>query len=533
MSQTCDIGELGHERMSASLVDAGVDAGVDASVHAGTPSDDAYRLLAESMPQIVWTARPDGALDYVNQAMVRYSGQAAADILETSWRSLVHPDDLGPTRTRLDHARQRGEPFELEHRLRRADGVYRWFLVRGLAVREAGVIHKWFGTSTDIEDLKTAAAAREDQQKWLEAVLNLMPIPLLMIEPKTAHITFANRLAAFMTGGGMEAKEKAFADYAKRYYCTDAAGNPVVGKDLPGMRAAQGETLSNSEITWHTPAGKLALTFNSYTLSAMHGHPETILMPILDVTQLKVAEGKLQEAVRARDEFLAIAAHELRTPVTALELQLQLLRRKPDLWDKKLGLIERQVERLTVLIESLLDISRITTGRLSLELEPVNVAAVATDVVARFREQAERAGCALTLDVESELWGDWDRMRLDQVVTNLVSNAIKYGQGKPVHVTLTGDGTQARLAVRDFGIGIAPEHRERIFERFERAASSRHYGGLGLGLWIVRQVVTALGGEIEVVSRVGEGSTFVVTLPQHRESYVAAGVMTTEHATLG
>lgn len=230
-----------------------------------------------------------------------------------------------------------------------------------------------------------------------------------------------------------------------------------------------------------------------------------------------------REAVRARDEFLSIASHELKTPLTTLQLQIQGLARKlkssgedaafPGL-ASRVATSERQVERLTALINNLLDISRITAGRLELDLEPVDLAAVAREAAARFREDLARAGCVLEFRAEGECVGQWDRLRLEQVVTNLLSNAAKYGAGRPIEIEVDGGEATARFSIRDHGIGIPAEHQVRIFERFERAVSDRHYGGLGLGLWIVRQIVDAFGGTIRVESRAGAGSTFTVLLPR-------------------
>jgi signal transduction histidine kinase len=230
-----------------------------------------------------------------------------------------------------------------------------------------------------------------------------------------------------------------------------------------------------------------------------------------------------QEAVRARDEFLSIASHELKTPLTTLQLQIQGLARKlkssgdqPALQGlvARVATSERQVERLTALINNLLDISRITAGRLDLDLEPVDLAAVAREAAARFREDLARAGCVLELRADGECVGQWDRLRLEQVVTNLLSNAAKYGAGRPIEIEVDGGDATARFSIRDHGIGIPAEHQARIFERFERAVSDRHYGGLGLGLWIVRQIVDAFGGTIQVESQAGAGSTFTVLLPR-------------------
>jgi signal transduction histidine kinase len=174
----------------------------------------------------------------------------------------------------------------------------------------------------------------------------------------------------------------------------------------------------------------------------------------------------------------------------------------------------RQTDRLNRLIDSLLEVSRITAGRMALELEPIDLSELLRELCDRFAEQAAQAGCSIRLQVVPPASGQWDRMRLEQVVTNLLSNAIKYGPGKPVDVTVESNATTVRLTVADHGIGIAPESVARIFERFERAVSPRHFGGLGLGLYITRQIAEAHGGSIQVESHVGEGSRFTVELPR-------------------
>ncbi len=231
-----------------------------------------------------------------------------------------------------------------------------------------------------------------------------------------------------------------------------------------------------------------------------------------------------QEAIRARDEFLSVASHELKTPVTTLQLQIQgLLRRlrtggspTPAALEERLATSERQVERLTHLINDLLDISRITGGRLDVHIESVDFSAVVREVSTRLEESLLRAGCTFLVNAPEPQVGAWDRLRLDQIVTNLVANAMTYGAGHPIEISVSGTSEMVRLSVADQGIGIAPENQARIFERFERAVSGRHYGGLGLGLWIVRQIVDALGGVITVESEPGQGSVFSVELPRNR-----------------
>jgi signal transduction histidine kinase/CHASE1-domain containing sensor protein len=225
---------------------------------------------------------------------------------------------------------------------------------------------------------------------------------------------------------------------------------------------------------------------------------------------------RAQEAVAARDEFLSIASHELKTPLTSLTLHADSLRaaaRRGTLGEveRKADLIRRSVDRLARLVASLLDISRISAGRLELEIEDLDLAEVAREVVERFQDEARRAGTALVVYAEPAR-GRWDRAALDQVLTNLISNALKYGAGKPVVVRVEPRRDRAIVSVQDRGIGIPEADQRRIFQRFERAVSRRNYGGFGLGLWIVRELVEALGGTVRVESNPGAGSMFVVEL---------------------
>jgi signal transduction histidine kinase len=226
-----------------------------------------------------------------------------------------------------------------------------------------------------------------------------------------------------------------------------------------------------------------------------------------------------RHAVEARNEFIAIAAHELRTPLTALTLRMQSLNallcreRASEAAREKVRATSRQLERMSQLVERLLDVGRITTGQLELHRERVDVAGLVEQVSSAFDEEAARVGSTLRLEAEPGLTAWWDRGRIEQALVNLVSNALKFGAGHPIDIHVSAEGGLVRIAVRDHGIGIAPEALERIFERFERAVSSRRYGGLGLGLFLTRQIADSHGGTIHVESHPGEGATFILLLP--------------------
>ncbi|MFY2562845.1 PAS domain-containing sensor histidine kinase [Corallococcus terminator] len=248
-----------------------------------------------------------------------------------------------------------------------------------------------------------------------------------------------------------------------------------------------------------------------------------------DFTQRKHAEEtreleRLREALLARDEFLSVASHELKTPLTPLQLKLSAMRRiaesNPEALmadgrlARELAAASGQVRKLADLIDDLLDVSRINVSRLPLEPARMDLAALVRDVAARYGAQAAAAGCRLDVEAPTSVEGMWDRRRMDQAVTNLLTNAIKYGAGKPIHLSVSADDAVATFTVRDEGIGIAPTQQQRIFERFVRAVSERNYGGMGLGLFITHQIVEAHGGSIHVESEPGRGSVFTFRVPR-------------------
>lgn len=255
-----------------------------------------------------------------------------------------------------------------------------------------------------------------------------------------------------------------------------------------------------------------------YTSQDLELAEELARRAALSVENARLYRGA-QEALQARDEFLAIAAHEIRGPITSIHLAVQNLQ-KLELPEraklKVLEVIERQDRRLARFVDELLDLGRIRTGRFHFTFEEVDLGTVVRDAAARLGAEVAKSGSSLSITTDGRPVGQWDRFRLDQVVTNLLSNAIKFGLGKPIEITVRAHEGRATLAMRDQGVGIPPGMQEQIFKPFERAVSSRHYGGLGLGLYIVRTIVEGLGGKVRVESNRDAGSTFTVELPQIR-----------------
>jgi two-component system, OmpR family, sensor kinase len=230
---------------------------------------------------------------------------------------------------------------------------------------------------------------------------------------------------------------------------------------------------------------------------------------------------ELREAVAARDSFIATAGHELRNPMSAILLNVThtVFRARhalemPDWLLERLTSLDRQAKNFVRRATTLLDVSRLTAGRMPLDRALVLLDEIVAEVARDLAAEAERAGCRVDLALQADVRGCWDRTALEQIAGNLLSNAIKYGAGRPVEVSVQADATTATLAVRDQGMGIAQADCERIFQRFERAVPSAERSGFGVGLWIARQLAVAHGGDIAVESLPGAGSIFTARLPR-------------------
>lgn len=257
------------------------------------------------------------------------------------------------------------------------------------------------------------------------------------------------------------------------------------------------------------------------------GQPYGVFVHANDVTDKVETRLKILNAIRMRDEFLSIASHELKTPLTSLKMQLQVARRGVNLDTGKVPTPEklastldrsiRQIDRLTKLVDDLLDITRLDSGKMEYHFQSTDLTALIREVLDRFPEYAGESKLQFNLDIGPQTMVSCDHFRIEQVITNLISNAIKYGEGRPIGISLSSAQNVVRLKISDQGIGIPEDMREKVFQRFERAVSNTNISGLGLGLYITRQIVEAHQGSIQLVSSVGEGSTFIVELPRKRE----------------
>jgi PAS domain S-box-containing protein len=349
-----------------------------------------FRNMADASPVLLWMSRTDGLCTFFNQTWLAFTGRTLEEEWGVGWAENVHFEDLEACMATYLEAFGARRVFEMEYRLRRKDGAYRWILDRG----------------------------------------------------------------------------------TPRY----------------------------------APDGR----FEGYIGSCV------------DITERRALEAELRTAIEVRDDFLSVASHELGTPLTALKLHVEKLKRmlsptRPtapdaDLLEARADLIGQEVTRLGRLVGTLLDTTRLALGEWPLHLERLELGPLVDRVVRELGPVAEKAQCAVSMNNRATLYGRWDQSRLEQALTNVLSNAFKYGAGGPVEVTVDGEGSTASARVRDHGVGLPPDEQELIFQRFGRAPHTRGYGGLGLGLWIARQSVEAMGGTIRVHSVPGEGATFEIVL---------------------
>lgn len=456
-----------------------------------------------------------------------------------SYMARLHPADRETVGGHIAAALATAASFEVEHRVVCPDSSERWVHGRGRAVVENGNVTRLAGTAQDVTARKQGERALQEAHDALD----------LRVRERTAELSKVNETLSAIVGGSpipLVANDRHLtitmwnpaAERTFGWTAEEVLGHPLgrAGGDTAlaalVQAALEGRPVSTVEVECRRKDGAVLVT--SVSVAPLRDGARQVvgtIAALVDVTAQRQAERdrlqllqSLEAAVRARDTFIQVASHELKTPLTALQLQVQgalrRSRRQPPAAGSdeaiipKLDAVDRQVVRLTKLVDNLLDVSRITSGRIQLEIEAVDLASVVEDVVGRFAEEIRRVGASVLLRVKARGVGQWDRMRLDQVVTNLLSNALKYGQARPVEVTVDADDHRAWFAVSDQGPGVEPADQERIFERFERAASDRHVGGFGLGLWIVREIVAAMGGTVRVESASGNGATFRVELPR-------------------
>lgn len=559
-------------------------------------AEQRYRLLAEAIPQIVWTATPDGGADYFNQHWFDYTGLTPEQSVGWNWQAVVHPDDQQRSLEIWKQALQSGDDFEVEYRFRKQDGSYRWHLGRAVPLRMANKenqITKWFGTCTDIEVQKSTEAtsrflaeamsrltASMNEKAILETLVNLCAPALAtwcvvdLIEmvdaPEiapgaVAGTTFTHlptlqstptlRRAVISTSNLQEPVKNQDKTSSEMLYV--APQGDVVSGPWRALAKQRTETIKVAELAmlvdegaiweaWHDMVangtlqsvlcvpliarGRALGVLTLFFTNTIQGGETNVGMAqdLARNAALMIDNARLlhqtQETNRAKDEFLAILSHELRTPLTAILGWVQLLQ-NPFLDEetrrRAFETIERNTQAQAQLIEGLLDLSRVVTGKLHLDIQPIEIKPLVEAALDAVRPAAQAKEIALLFSpMPAPLSGGvvlGDSHRLQQVFWNLLFNAIKFTpKGGRVEVSLQYSESHLEISVRDNGQGISAEFLPYVFERFRQgdSSSTRQHGGLGLGLSIVRHVTELHGGLVQVESKgKNQGTNFTVFLP--------------------
>jgi len=549
-------------------------------------ADERFQALITASRQVVWVTDSQGAITRRCPTWGDFTGQRHEQYAGWGWMSAIHPDDHAHVADVARQTALTRRIYECEYRVRRDDGTYVPTLARAVPVLNAdGTAREWVGINSNLlvrgaSEAEMERLLREEQTARSQAEVAEQRAAFLAeasrvlasssLDPKATLDSLAwlsvptladwcfvdaqddsgviRRMSVAHADPTMEAVA---ADVRSLPPCTDGSGHTahemfqaeaVLMNDVSDAFMRKSATSDKhyavmKAVGFHclmsVPLVARGRSLGALTFLAVRPalrYTQADLMTAQDLARRAallldnaILYHEARQSVLLRDEFLSIASHELKTPLTPLQLRLQVLRRETQRGTPsiptptvaaQLDVVQRQVTKLSALVTGLLDVSRISSGRLALDREPMDLAELTREVMARFALTASQVGCPVALHTRDDMRGSWDRLRVDQVLTNLLTNALKYGAGKPVHLSLSGDEAHVRIVVEDSGIGIAPEHLSLIFERFGRAVSERHYGGLGLGLYIARQIVESHGGEVRVHSLPGQGSRFEVVLPR-------------------
>lgn len=536
-----------------------------------------FRDLVEGLQHgVVWAMnKQTHATSFVSESSERILGSSAAKWSEEPdfFARRVHPNDREGYRQALSRLGPKRREVDFEHRFVRPDGRIVW-LHTGIRLSQEldQGDHEIRGLSVDITEMKLAEETLRRHKNRSDFLADASGLLSESLDPANTLDSLA-KLAVSRTAGWCAIEVQGSPEQSAISVSTHAwpiheslireqrirfpipetvrEGDPLLIRELNESTLLEFFSPEVAEaVRKEIGAASLmivpirirdrtigSMTFVSTAANEYYDGADLAMMQDLARRVATCIENanlyhQMRAAVRIRDDFLSIASHELKTPLTPLKLQAQGLRRAllsnpsagidPAKITRMLESSDRQINRLSRLIDDLLDISRISSGKLKLNFEPFNLCDLVREITERFEEEIKTARCTLVTDFPSEAEVHWDRFRIEQVVINLLTNALKYGAGSEVRISIrqTPDGID--LSIRDQGIGIAEEDQARVFGRFERAVSGNNFGGLGLGLYIVTQIIEAHGGRIALSSRPGAGSLFSVLLAAQPQLGTAA-----------
>ncbi len=500
-----------------------------------TPGDIAQGRLADSVPNQVWTATPDGRLDYVNARVLEYFGRTFDEMIGAGWQGVIHPADLTTVLETWTRSLRTGEPYEVEFRLRRADGAYHWHIGRAMPERDGGGrVVKWFGSNTDVQDLRAAEEARDRalaeakaQREQLYDVFMQVPAAITVLEGPEHVFTVVNPRYADLTGHrkllGKPIREVMPELGSQGYF---EVLDSVYATGQPFRAGASRVQLDRDR---DGVPEDLYVDFVYQPLKRASGETFGIMVHAVDVTEnvrareeIARARAEADNANRAKSEFLAAMSHDLRTPLNAIGGYADLVRDGlygpvTDAQVLAMQRIRRAEDHLLALINDILTYAKIEAGRLTIDLTDVPVNETLAELRLLVAPQMDAKGLKYEFRPgPAGVTMRADRERATQILINLLTNAVKFTVDGTITVDCDATDDDVIIRVHDTGPGIAPDRMATIFDPFVQAGrfGEPRKEGVGLGLAISRELARAMGGDLTAVSELGRGSTFTVRLPR-------------------
>ncbi|KAI0895387.1 hypothetical protein F4806DRAFT_496952 [Annulohypoxylon nitens] len=516
-----------------------------------------FQLICDTMPQMVWTTRPDGMHDFFNSRWYDYTGLSPEQSMGINWECAFHPDDIPASKQRWENSIASGEPYMTEYRCRSKEGEYRWMLGRALPLRNkhTGKIEKWFGTCTDVHEALEAKVVAKQTREQLLSVL---------IHAQTTIFAVDQDLKVTMLEGAMTwngAKGEDFGGTDPRMYvgkCIDTVFtdlNPHLRLDEfpefldPLKRVLAGEQTSETvhehklddsyyrtrflphvdkfqqhdQITVSHIKGAIGVIMD---VTELKKREQDLEVQLKEKRQLKANEAAAKEASRLKSQFLANMSHEIRTPITGVIGMAELLLDSPLNEEQReyAENLSRSANALLTVINDILDFSKVESGRLDIEEVQFSLSVVVQDVSKMLSFAAERKSLDFRSDIAADIENDFvvlgDPGRVRQIITNLLTNSIKFTNIGYVKFSVlkereTNDTLEVKFVIEDTGIGIEEDVLKRLFQPFSQgdASTARKFGGTGLGLTISKNLVDLMRGRITLESTVGSGTTATFWIP--------------------
>lgn len=485
-------------------------------------SEERFQMATTATRNAVWDWNLENNIVNWNDAInTEYGHKTSLITLASWWHEHLYKEDRERVFSSIGKAIDDPQQnfWQEEYRFIKGDGSYAIVNDRGFITRNKdGIAIRMTGAMEDITARKQFEKILEESEVAFRATFDLANVGIAHVNREGRWIK-VNQFVCDMLG---------YSEHELKNMSFEELTHPEdVKESLKYDEALRGGKLHYYSIEKRYIRKDGSILWVKLAVSAKLNEsrlPEYYIACISDLTSNKLAQANLQEALRARDEFISIASHELKTPITSLKLQSQMFKRAALKNESKLYTkekvdpmfeqVDKQTVRLNRLVDDMLEVSRIRSGKFSIQKERTDLCEVIEDVVKRMSSQFIEAGIwPPKLKEKNKAIGMWDRMRIEQVLTNLFTNAIRYGDGKEIQIEIKEENGNAHFLVRDKGIGIARENHEKIFDRFERAISANEVSGLGLGLFITKNIVNAHEGKIWVESEPGEGAEFHVLLP--------------------